>query len=111
MSQHDSPLGPDALVIHLGAEELVIRKRYEVLSIANDILIGLWFIIGSFLFFSESTSYAGTWLFVIGSVEMLIRPLIRLARRVHLRRFHPEARPAAAAGHDFCTLTAKVAGY
>lgn len=101
MSQQNSHSGSDALVIHLGAEELVIRKRYEVLSIANDILIGTWFIIGSFLFFSEATSYAGTWLFVIGSVEMLIRPLIRLARHVHLRRFHPGADSAAAAGNDF----------
>ena len=101
MSQQDPQSAPGALVIHLGAEELVIRKRYEVLSIANDLLIGLWFIIGSFLFFSESTSYAGTWLFVLGSVEMLIRPLIRLARHVHLRRYHPEAGSAAAAGNDF----------
>ncbi|QPZ38797.1 YrhK family protein [Paramicrobacterium chengjingii] len=86
-----------ALVIHLGPEELVIRKRYETLSIVNDILIGLWFIVGSFLFFSEATSYAATWLFVIGSVEMLIRPLIRFARHVHLRRFHPGESEAVAA--------------
>lgn len=86
-----------ALVIHLGHEELVIRKRYETLSIVNDILIGLWFIVGSFLFFSESTSYAATWLFVIGSVEMLIRPLIRFARHVHLQKFHPGDSEAVAA--------------
>ncbi|MCW4457010.1 YrhK family protein [Microbacterium sp. MPKO10] len=86
-----------ALVIRLGPEEIVIRKRYETLSILNDILIGLWFIVGSFLFFSEATSYAATWLFVIGSVEMLIRPLIRFARHVHLRRFHPGDAEAVAA--------------
>lgn len=101
MAEQNSHSASEALVIHLGAQELVIRKRYEVLSIANDLLIGTWFIIGSFLFFSESTAYAGTWLFVIGSVEMLIRPLIRLARHVHLRRFHPGEGSAAAAGNDF----------
>ena len=78
------------LVLHIGRDELVIRHRYETLSIVNDILIGVWFLVGSFLFFSETLSYAGTWLFVIGSVEMLIRPLIRFARRVHLGRYHPD---------------------
>ncbi|WP_251977894.1 YrhK family protein [Salinicola avicenniae] len=90
---------PRELTLHIGHDELVIRQRYEVLSIANDILIGLWFVIGSALFFQESTTYAGTWLFLIGSIEMLIRPLIRLVRRVHLQRLNPGS--AAAAGHDF----------
>lgn len=74
------------LVFTMGREELVIRRRYEVLSTLNDILIGLWFLVGSILFFSEETTYAGTWLFVLGSVELLVRPGIRLARRVHLQR-------------------------
>lgn len=52
--------------IPLGPEVLVIRDRYEVLSIVNDVMIGLWF--------------------VVGSVQMLIRPMIRLTRRLHLRR-------------------------
>ncbi|QGH68902.1 hypothetical protein GCE65_04840 [Pseudactinotalea sp. HY158] len=101
MPQPNSNRAPHAYVIHLGAQELVIRQRYEFLSIANDILIALWFLVGSFLFFSDSTVYAGTWLFVLGSVEMLIRPLIRLTRHVHLQRYHPHAGSAAAAGNDF----------
>ena len=74
------------ITIRLGHDELVIRKRYEVVSILNDILVALWFVVGSFLFFSDATTYAGTWCFVAGSVELLIRPLIRLSRRVHLTR-------------------------
>jgi hypothetical protein len=77
------------LTLHVGDHELVIRKRYEVASILNDILIGLWFVVGSALFFSEQTTTAATWLFLIGSVQMLIRPSIRLIRRVHLAKFHP----------------------
>ncbi|WP_132992639.1 YrhK family protein [Gordonia zhaorongruii] len=81
------PLPDDSSVdIRLGREELVISGRYELASIANDILLGLWFVVGSVLFFSESTLTIGTWLFLIGSVQMLIRPVIRLARRTHLRR-------------------------
>lgn len=56
------------------------------MSIANDVLIALWFIAGSILFFSESTATAATWLFLLGSVELLLRPAVRLARLIHLRR-------------------------
>ncbi len=70
----------------IGHEELVIRRRYETLSIANDVLIALWFLVGSILFFWESTMTAATWCFVLGSVEFLARPAIRLARRIHIQR-------------------------
>lgn len=76
--------GPITLTI--GHEELTIRKRYEVLSIVNDVLVALWFVVGSVLFFSDSTETAGTWCFLLGSIELLVRPLIRLARHVHLSR-------------------------
>lgn len=74
------------LTLHIGHEELVIRGRYEVLSIINDILIAVWFTIGSVLFFFTSTTVVGTWLFLIGSIQLLIRPVIRLTRRIHLVR-------------------------
>ncbi|CAL8896536.1 hypothetical protein KVA01_09330 [Kocuria varians] len=83
--------------VHAGHHEVVIRGRYETLSIANDILIGLIFLAGSFLFFGDdSTVYAGTWLFVVGSVLMLIRPSIRITRHVHLQRLAPGSSPEAA---------------
>lgn len=96
----DDP-GAPAWVVRIGHDELVVRQRYEVVSIANDILIGVWFLVGSILFFSESSAYWGTWLFVLGSVEMLVRPVIRLVRRVHLQRLHPDGVGGADAGHDF----------
>lgn len=77
---------PHPARIPLGPEVLVIQDRYEALSIANDILIGLWFVVGSVLFFSETTTTIATALFVVGSVQMLIRPAIRLTRRLHLHR-------------------------
>jgi hypothetical protein len=89
-----------AWVVHFGHDELIIRQRYEVLSILNDILVGLWFVIGSFFFFSDALTYAGTWFFVAGSIELLIRPGIRLARRVHLQRYHPTAPGTADAASD-----------
>jgi hypothetical protein len=101
------------LVLHVGHDELVVRRRYE----AASIVIALWFIAGSVMFFSEAWTTAGTWCFLVGSVELLIRPVIRLGRQLHIRRvrssspgstgeessqdFRPEhgtAGPASAAG-------------
>lgn len=90
---------PRTLTLHIGDRELVIRRRYEVASICNDIMIGLWFVVGSALFFREATTVAATWLFLVGSVQMLIRPTIRLTRRLHLTRVGA-ARPTETA-RDF----------
>jgi hypothetical protein len=75
-----------ALKLDIGHEELIIRQRYEALSIGNDVLIALWFLAGSILFFWESTTTAATWCFLLGSVEFLVRPAIRFARLFHIRR-------------------------
>jgi hypothetical protein len=91
--------GPNPIVLTFGHEELVIRKRYEVLSIVNDILIGVWFVVGSVFFFYESLTTTGTALFVAGSVELLIRPLIRLSRHVHLQKVG--AASSVETPHDF----------
>ena len=73
--------------VPVGRDELVIRNRYETLSIVNDVLIGVLFVVGSVLFLWESTSIVATWFFIAGSVQFLVRPGIRLARRVHRKRF------------------------
>ncbi|GAB3712695.1 YrhK family protein [Nocardiopsis nanhaiensis] len=80
------------LVMRIGHHELVVRQRYEAVSIANDLLIALWFIAGSILFFFPDQMTLGTWCFLAGSVELLIRPLIRLSRQVHLRRMRARGR-------------------
>lgn len=88
------------LNVRIGREELVVRQRYEVVSIVNDILIACWFIIGSIMFFSPKYTEFGTWLFLLGSIELLIRPVIRLTRRVHLQRVHAQPHTASA-GQEF----------
>ncbi len=85
---------PNPLTLDLGPEQLVINRRYEVASMLNDIMTGLWFVVGSIFFFYESMQIPATWLFLIGSVQLLIRPIIRIARDVHLRRKPYSADPA-----------------
>ncbi|QGM81459.1 YrhK family protein [Otariodibacter oris] len=75
------------LILHFGSEALIIHQRYETLSIVNDFLIGLIFLIGSIMFFYPDLTKIGVWLFVIGSIQMLIRPIIRFSHRVHLQKY------------------------
>jgi hypothetical protein len=88
------------LTFSVDGHELVIRRRYETLSIVNDVLIGIWFTVGSVLFFWDATTTVGVWLFLIGSVELLVRPGIRLTRQVHLQRLPAHPRGAPSSGDD-----------
>ncbi|MBQ1120322.1 YrhK family protein [Streptomyces smyrnaeus] len=103
MSEHERPPHnkTGSLTLHIGNEELVIRQRYEAASIANDVLIAVWFLIGSIMFFSPEWTRTGTWCFVFGSVELLIRPLLRLTRQLHLRKAHHAAPGTAASDQDY----------
>jgi YrhK-like protein len=80
----DSPL-----IIRIGSEELIIRRRYEVLSIVNDFFIAIWFLAGSILFLYPEYEKAAIWLFIIGSSQFLLRPLIRLIEHIHIKRVPP----------------------
>lgn len=86
MSRNKSNADTRDLTLHFNHDMLVVHRRYEVISIINDVLIGLWFLAGSICFFYSSLMMIGTWLFVIGSAQMLIRPVIRLSRHFHLQR-------------------------
>ncbi|MDF4252636.1 YrhK family protein [Streptomyces sp. WMMB303] len=89
------------LTLHLGKEELVVRQRYETTSIANDVLIAVWFLIGSIMFFSSEWTRTGTWCFVFGSVELLIRPVIRLTRQLHIQKMRGGTRGMTASDQDY----------
>jgi hypothetical protein len=83
--------GPDEgggapATLRLGDQELVLRQRFEVASIANEILVALCFAVGSVAFYWEELFNLGVTLFVIGSVLIGIRPLMRFVRRTQLTR-------------------------
>ncbi|MEM6304356.1 MAG: YrhK family protein [Pseudomonadota bacterium] len=59
------------------------KHLYALCEIAYtfvDFLAAVLFVIGSVLFFSEATTYLGTWLFLVGSVLFGMRPTIKLWR-------------------------------
>jgi len=74
----------------LTAKHRALTRNYEILYHVNDFVAGLTFVIGSLLFFSASTEYVGTWLFVVGSILFTLRPGINVARDLHLTRLPAE---------------------
>ncbi len=70
--------------------EKKIKKFYYWLAIANDIMVGLEFVIGSIFFLPSESKYStlGVYLFIIGSSQLLIRPMIQIARTIHIWLLH-----------------------
>ncbi len=76
----------------MGSDHIIIARRYRALGALNDLFIAVWFLTGSILFFFDSLMTGGTWLFVVGSLQLLLRPAITLAELVHVKRIdqHPQ---------------------
>ncbi|SIS80524.1 YrhK family protein [Neptunomonas antarctica] len=76
------------LVLNQAPKHITIQRRYEVLGAINDFLIAMWFLIGSFFFLTASLVESGTWLFVVGSAQLLIKPTLKLISLVHVSRVY-----------------------
>ncbi|MCG3399159.1 YrhK family protein [Staphylococcus massiliensis] len=61
---------------------------YKALYQLNDVILGIIFIIGSILFLSPATTFPGTILFIIGSIQMTIRPMISMIHDLHLAKVY-----------------------
>ncbi|QQK81239.1 YrhK family protein [Salicibibacter cibi] len=76
----------EELDLHLKHAQQRITAFYKFLYQINDLLLGLVFLTGSFLFFNDDTMFAGTVLFVIGSLQMLIRPIVSIVHDIHIKK-------------------------
>ncbi|MGR9048678.1 YrhK family protein [Halobacillus faecis] len=71
--------------LHVGKHDVFFKKTYDILYTVNDVLLGIWFLIGSIFFYFDMKTW-GVTLFVLGSTQMLIRPTIRLVHYFHMRK-------------------------
>lgn len=80
------------LDIQVGTYELSFNKKYRFIALLNDFTLGLFFLIGSVFFLFESTKTAGVILFIIGSAQLLARPIIKIMHAFKFSKFknHPE---------------------
>lgn len=64
--------------IQIGTFEVSFNKKYQIISLLNDLTLGLEFLIGSIFFLFEDLKTAGVVLFIIGSAQLLSRPIIKI---------------------------------
>ena len=67
-------------------EERSINRLYDWLSIGNDFAVGIEFLVGSIEFLPNYDATFGVYLFIVGSTQLLIRPVIALGRKIHLHK-------------------------
>jgi len=72
----------------LKQKHIMIQRRYEAWGAINDLLIAIWFLIGSFFFLSDALVESGTWLFIVGSAQLLIKPTLKLISLVHVNKIY-----------------------
>ncbi len=70
----------------LSPRHLEVYWRYQVVRTGVDFGAALCFVVGSVLFFWERTTFAATWLFLVGSLLFAVKPTIDMVRAAHLRR-------------------------
>ena len=73
---------------HITAQQARRYAMFEILHTIVDVLAALLFVVGSILFFSEQTKFAGTVCFLIGSLLFAAKPSIRIIRELWLARLH-----------------------
>jgi|TARA_R110002033_G_scaffold87544_4_gene137614 hypothetical protein len=78
------------LDLDIGSRHIELQRRYEAIGAINDLFIAIWFLVGSCFFLYDSLMYSGTWLFIVGSAQFLIKPLIKLASLIHVSRIYKE---------------------
>ncbi|GAB2941143.1 YrhK family protein [Hafnia psychrotolerans] len=86
----------NSVVFSVVGEHIVIQHRYEALGALNDVLIALWFLIGSIFFLYDLLMIDGTWLFIAGSAQLMMKPAIKLAGLIHIRSIYRKMQNAPA---------------
>ena len=61
-----------------------IHAAFEMAHTVVDLIAAVCFLIGSVLFFWESTQTTATWLFVLGSACFCLKPTLRFVREMKL---------------------------
>lgn len=61
------------------------HSRYQWAQVVNDFLLAGWFLGGNILFFDEHLQREASMLYFFGSLQMMVRALVHLAHKLHIR--------------------------
>jgi len=85
---------------NFGHKHFVVQRRYEVIGAINDCMIAIWFLIGSLFFLNNSLIESGTWLFIVGSAQLLIKPAVKIASLIHVNAICTKCPPQTANSNE-----------
>ncbi|WP_211747354.1 YrhK family protein [Paenibacillus sp. Marseille-Q4541] len=69
-------------------KRIQIRNRYETAHLASEIATSILFLIGSFCLFYPEVKLIGSCLFILGSIQMLVRALLRMSYLIKLKKWN-----------------------
>ncbi len=70
--------------IKTGRFRLYFQNRYTLISLVNDILTGVFYIIGSLATLTDIPDIYGTYLYLIGGVFLTARPILKIFHNVFI---------------------------
>ncbi|SEB00101.1 YrhK-like protein [Thalassobacillus cyri] len=74
-------------ILTLRKHRLYFEKPDELFYLFTQFLMGICFLAGSILFYFEAPiKHAGTSLFVLGSILILLHPSLHIFRKIHLSK-------------------------
>lgn len=102
-ADHDPELAPSQhpaftesggdLSLRIGRFQIDIDSRWEAASILNDIMTGLWFLAGTIMNLVGGFGDWPLYMYLAGSLQLLLRAALRLAMRVHVGGGYRRSRP------------------
>lgn len=72
--------------VQVGKHIIFFNKNYRYIFIINELLLGIEFVVGSVFFFYESLKTAGIIIFIVGSAQMFLRPVLKIFHAVSLKK-------------------------
>lgn len=82
----------DVLDVKAGRFRLYFKKRYQLITTVNDLMIGFFFVSGSVLNFFSPTEIIGMIFYLFGSLLLGSRPVLRIMHDTQLRNEMKESR-------------------
>ncbi|MCT1578738.1 YrhK family protein [Oceanobacillus kimchii] len=66
--------------------EVYFQEKYNFLQLIGDVLVGIFFVTGSILNFFAITDFYGNVAYLLGSLSLTIRPLLKILRKTWIYR-------------------------
>lgn len=75
-----------SIEIQLGKKKMIIKNRYQVIYYINNIIQGLFYLVGSILSLNGFNQTIAISFFLAGSILMVFRSFIQIVRDIHLMK-------------------------